>query len=430
MKNMRQAEPPEKGPVVFPLKTVLPLLIIALLAIGVILRFVNLNHVAQRSPDEGIYTNQAKVISIEGPIKGTRALVREYNQNARLWIYPPPTRIGYDWLLGGVMKALNRTDTDVGAYISFAASILSLLFITLIGLRFFDPLVALFALLFMAVSPMELAIARRTWQDALFGLLGLSMVYYVLEIAKNPKRLLWYIVLIISGSYIILVKEPGAAVYGLCVLWVACMLAIKEKSIIKASIFIIAGAVSVIASYGLISYAVGGIGTLLNIFAHIKDAMPTNEYAIEYQSGPWTNFIGGLWILSPLSFLLFIAGAAGTFLPIGRDEAKEHGIKLASAWLMVFSAAFFSIAIITPYCQNYRYVSVIYAPFYLAAGTGLWYLSSWIRPLVKDILKAVIPLLAAVLIFAAARDYQMFEKIFIRTGIMDISVKMVRDFSK
>jgi hypothetical protein len=73
---------------------------------------------------------------------------------------------------------------------------------------------------------------------------------------------------------------------------------------------------------------------------------------------------------------------------------------------------------------------VAYAPFYLVAGLGLWYIASRIKPLVKDILIIAVPVLAAVLIFAAMRDCRMFEKIFIRTGIVDISVKMVRDFSR
>jgi 4-amino-4-deoxy-L-arabinose transferase-like glycosyltransferase len=244
------------------LKIIFPALIIALITLGVFLRMVNLNNVTMRSPDEKVYTYQSRIISAEGPITGTRALVREYNQVSQLWIYPPPTRIGYDWLLGGIMKLSGSNNEKTGAYLSFAASILSLILIAVIGLRFFDPLVTLFALLFMAVSPMDLTISRRSWQDALFGFLGLAMVYYVLEITKDAKKLIWYILLIVTGMYIVLVKEPGVAVYGLCSLWVVWILAAKERSFPGTLIFIAASGAGLIASYAIMSYAVGGINTL------------------------------------------------------------------------------------------------------------------------------------------------------------------------
>ncbi len=405
-------------------------MIIVLITLGVSLRLINLNNVTMRSPDEGVYTYQARIISADGPVAGTRALVREYNQAPQLWIYPPPTRIGYDWLLGGIMKLSGTNTEKTGAYLSFAASILSLVLTALIGLRFFNPLTTFFALLFMAVSPMDLAVSRRSWQDALFGFLGISMVYYVLKITKDAKGLLWYALLIATGMYIVLVKEPGIAVYGLCSLWVIWVLAVKERSLAKTLIFIAASAASLVASYGLISYSVGGVDTLLTIFRHVKEAMPTNDYAIEYQSGPWANFISGLWILSPLSSLLFIFGIIGSLLPIAPTPDNNSDMKPYAAWLIIFGVAFFSIALVTPYCQNYRYVSVTYVPFYLVAGLGLRQIVSRVKPLVKGILIVAIPILAAVLIFAALRDYRMYEKIFLRTGIVDISVKMVRDLSK
>lgn len=405
-------------------------LLLAVFALGVYLRVVNLNNVTMRSPDEGVYTYQARMISAEGPIAGTRALVREYNGAPQLWIYPPPTRIGYDWLLGWIMKISGLNTEKTGAYLSFTASILSLILAAVIGLRFFNPLTTLFALLFMAVSPMDLAVSRRSWQDALFGFLGLAMVYYVLEITKDAKRLLWYILLLATGMYIVLVKEPGIAVYGLSSLWVVFVLAVKERSLFKTLLFIAASFAGLVASYGLMSYAVGGAGALLEIFRHVKDAMPTNDYAIAYQSGPWINFISGLWILSPASSLLFVFGVLGSLLRQGNDPSDKNTMRPYIAWLTLFGIAFFSIALLTPYCQNYRYVSVTYVPFYVIAGLGLWHITSFFKPLVRDILIVAIPILAAVLVFGAIRDYRMYEKIFLRTGIVDISVKMVKDYSK
>jgi hypothetical protein len=409
------------------LKDYFPVLLIALLAIGALLRFANFNNVAARSPDEWIYTRQAGIISTEGPIAGTRALVEGHNQNSRLWTLPPPTRIGYDWLLAGVMKLSGSTDERAGASISFAASILSLVLITVTGLRFFNPLVALFALMFMAVSPVELVLSRRSWQEALFGFLGLCMVHCTLAITRNPKRLIWYILLLVTGSYIILVKELGAAVYGLCALWVICVLLAKEKSLAKTLIFITASGAVLAAGYAFIAYAVGGFDTLLGIFGHIKDGLLANQYAIDMQSGPWLDFIGGFWVFSPFVFVLFISGVISTFLPW--PIAGENGAaKPFLAWLLIFIVVFFGIALLPPYCQNYRYVSIANGPIYLVAGAGLWYLASLVRPAVRSILAIVIPLAALVLIFGAIRDYRLFEKYIIGKSAIDIPVKILRIF--
>jgi hypothetical protein len=59
-------------------------------------------------------------------------------------------------------------------------------FLALIGLRFFPNEATLFALLFFAVSPGELELARRTWGDALTGLISLSLVYVAGEITPVP----------------------------------------------------------------------------------------------------------------------------------------------------------------------------------------------------------------------------------------------------
>lgn len=416
------------------LKAVFAAIFSAIFILGITLRAINMPNVARRSPDEGIYSAQGKIISESGYLRGTRLLLKEYNSDNVLWIYPPPTRIGYSWLLATLMKALHRTDAAVGSYISFASSVVSLVLIAVIGLRFFNPWITSFALLFMAVSPMELAIARRSWQDAIFGCLGLAMVYFCLEITRNAGRHIWYALLILLGSYIVLIKEPGAAVFGICALWIFWVLAIREKDPVKGVYFIAACAAAGLLSFSVLAYVTGGFGQLLQIFGHIKDAMPTNTYAIEYQSGPLYRFLEGFWIISPVSSVLFLIGAGGTLLPFGiserPDAIKDAGTRQAVTGLILFGITFFAIALFTPYCQNLRYVSVAYGPFYLAAGLGLWYIVLLARPFVKKIALIAAALAVAVLILAALRDYQMFNKIFIRTGIMDVSIRMVREYSR
>src|SRR5438552_13155111 len=107
----------------------------ALLCLGTVLRVANLSNVSSRSPDERVYTIQAKVLLQRGQA-GLRSLIAEFQQNPAARLYPTPTRLGYLWPLAAVMRLTGGRDERVGAYLSCAASIGSLFILALIGVRF------------------------------------------------------------------------------------------------------------------------------------------------------------------------------------------------------------------------------------------------------------------------------------------------------
>ncbi len=406
-------------------KFILFILFLSVLAIGVGLRINNLNNVTKRSPDEKIYTEEAKTIALEG--RGvTKLWIQEYNSKKEWWIYPPPLRVGYLWLVAGVMKMTNSTDEKTGVYISCAFSIISLLLLIVIGLRFFNPWSALYALLFMSVSPMDLAIARRIWLDAMLGCIGLSLIYFCCEITRNTHKLIWYILFIVVGIYCILIKESGIFIYGLCTFWLLWVLFIKEKSYLKGVLLMVVSAMGASISVLTLAHTAGGIRTIIEILRHVKEAMPSNTYAVQYQSGPWYYLLQGFWIASPLNAFLCVFGIAGTFfisLPNDKNRSAIFGI-------VFFMIAFMAITAVTPYCQNLRYVSALFVPFYLMAGLGLWHILSFIKIRTEKSFFYIAVAFIIAIILMAARDYQNFKKIFVRTGIMDVSIRMLREYSR
>lgn len=401
------------------------MLFFVVLAIGMGLRINNLNNITRRSRDEQIYTQQARIIALEGG-EGIKLLIREYNLNKELWIYPPPTRLGYLWLLASVMKITDSADEKVGAYVSSTFSIIALLLLIVCGLRFFNPWIALNALLFMSVSPMDLAIARRTWQDAMLGCVGLSLIYFCCELTRNTHKIIWYILFVIVGSYSILIKESGIFIYGLCMLWLLWVLFIKEKSYLKGFLLMIVSAAGAGISILTLAHAAGGIGPVIEVLTHVKEAMPTNIYAVEYQSGPWYHFLQGFWIISPVNAFLCVLGIAGafpTFLPNNKNRNAIFGT-------IFFMLAFMTITIVTPYCQNLRYVSVLFVPFYLMAGLGLWHIVSFTKVKTGNYFFYIAIAFIIAIILTAARDYRNFKKIFLKAGIPDVSIRMVREYSR
>jgi len=393
----------------------------ALLLTGIVLRFSDLN-IRGRSPDEGIYTSQAIIVAQDG-IEGTRRLIGEYNADKQSWIYPPPIRIGYTYLLAVIMKVVNIFDERAGTYLSILCSIGALFMLVLLGLRFFNRWVTVVALLLMSVSPMDLAIARRSWQDGVLAFAGLLLIYCCCELTADLRRKIWYIPFWLIGNWCIIIKESGIIVYGLCVIWLFAMVALKERSFIKSALLVMFTLLGISISVFILGHVVGGIPRILEILKHVKDAMPTNTYAIDYQTGPWFRILEGLWILTPAGFVLCIIGIAGVFL--GDRHARQS---IIAKWLIFIIISFLFCTIVTTYMQNIRYLSVTFVPFYLICGAGLWYLIS----LVKDFLKgrvfyATIAITVLALALVSISDYQRFQRIFIKRGIRDISIRLLRE---
>jgi len=391
----------------------------ALFIIGAMLRMTDMD-VKYRSPDEIVITYQARAIAERG-LQGIDFLIKEHKAQPSIWIYPSPVRIGHLLPLAAFMKVTGRTDEKMGAYMSMALSIATLALVAALGLRFLNAPITLFALAFLAVSPMDLAIARRTWQDSVLGFLCVGMIYCIAAISKNARAFFWYIVFVILGSWSILIKESGGVVYGLCGMWLIGALAAK-KEYAKAVLVIALGAVGTLIGIGFLAYLSHGVAPFLEVLRDHMGAIARNEYAIEYQSCSWFRFIKGFWILSPLGATFCATGIVVTFF-VGKRYPLLYG-------LVFFTVTLVIITMKTPYCMNYRYVSAMFAPFCLLAGTALWYCAAFVKDKLKGAASlAVIACLMLVVVIAAAVDYSAFQKMFVRTHVKDISIKIVEDVS-
>ena len=400
------------------IKIVIIVAIILVLAIGSLLRLNNLDNIDinLRTSDERIYTYQATKIAELGR-EGVKLLVREDNVNKGNWLYPLPTRIGYTGLLAAIMKMTNMLNNiKIGAYISCFFSIIGLLILIALGLRFFNPYITLFGLLFLSVSPMDLAIARRTWQDAMLGALSLSLVYMACEITRFGRKMIWYVLFIFVGSYCILIKESGLVVYLLCLLWILSALFFKKKLYSDGAILIIAGILGAVISVSILAYAVGGFPVILEVLKHHLGSIQNNEYALINQTGPWYNLLLGLWILDPMNLILCFIGIVTTFV---------SGAFIEIAFFMI---TFFIIAVLTPHCQNLRYLSVLYALFYLMAGTGLWHMLSFCKSRInKSYFFGITTIVFVIIVIAAIWNYQVFINFFIKMDTFDLSIKFLKE---
>ena len=143
----------------------------------------------------------------------------EYERNPDAWSYPSPTRIGHLVFVAAWMKISGGRNEKAGSEVSLAFSCMSLLLVACMGVRFFNPAVALAAVAFLATSVAELGMARRVWQDSAFGFFGLLAVYLTCEITRNPRRAWLYPAFLAAGALSLLTKQTGVLSYGICALW-------------------------------------------------------------------------------------------------------------------------------------------------------------------------------------------------------------------
>jgi hypothetical protein len=139
------------------------ILLAVMLVAGILFRLTN-PPTLSRSPDEKTYINYITSIA-QNPIEAPKEIVRTYNETPGSWFYPIPLRVGYLYLIWAVSQARHLTPEQAGVAVSTGASIVQLLLVALIGLRFFGRWVALIAVTLLSTSPADLMMARRVWCD-------------------------------------------------------------------------------------------------------------------------------------------------------------------------------------------------------------------------------------------------------------------------
>ncbi|MFA5148028.1 MAG: glycosyltransferase family 39 protein [Candidatus Omnitrophota bacterium] len=399
-------------------------MVIAVLAAGIVLRIYSHN-VVLRSPDEVVYTWQADTIAEYGST-GMETLLESYNREKEMWKFPPPTRVGYLWPLSYFMELTGIRDERAGSYMSLIFSILALLFLAAFAIKNFNKWIALYAVLMMGVSAMDLAISRRAWQDAVFGSLGFLLIYTASEVIRGKEKMLWGALFAALGSYYMLIKESGAVFYGLCIVWLSVCLYRQKRGAEAVRLFtaIAAGAAGALA---LLAFVAGGPAQLLGVMKHVRDGMPLNAYAIEYQTGPWYNMLLALFTISPLNTVFCVAGISA-FIAGRKDKDIAPEISYGSIFMLL---AFVSVTVIVPYCQNLRYISPVYALFYLIGGIGAWYTYGYLKSRLSGIaLKAAVSVMAAVILCSAFADYSYFRKTFVGKNVQDIPIKVLKKWPR
>lgn len=397
---------------------VLPLLVL-LFGIGIRLEAAG---PVNETPDEELYTYCGSGLYASG-LGFMPAFIQDCWDHRQEGRYPWPSRIGYFWMVAATMLVLGDTSVNAGATLSCWASVAVLCLTAWLLLRRLGPWVTAIALLFLATSPLDRAIASRTWQDEIVALFALLMVNAYVRFAERPTRPTWAVVFFAAAAAALTVKETEAIVYGLGTVAMA-FVAWRSPGGVRAATLVLAGGVlAAAAAAALVLVSSGGIEPLRKCYVLWQTVRVPNAYMRQYQMGTPAYYAVGLMILNAVPFALGLAGAIAIVLlaPFMRtpwSDPRTHALLDVLTWLVLLFAG-----IACAYSQkNLRFLSVIFVPTYALASTFTVAALAALKPRVSlPIFRAAVAVVVIGLCESAGSDLARFHHWFVVRATPDLA---------
>jgi hypothetical protein len=405
-------------------KRLAAILLIAALALGIWLRLTN-PHVLARSPDEKTYISYVTSIA-QSPVEAPRELVRSYNATPGDWIYPIPLRIGYLYTIWAVMKLWGLTPEQAGVAVSAGSSILQLLMVALVGVRFFGRWIAAAAVAFLGACTADLTMARRVWGDEPNAAAALVFLWLCAELAFRQRGRGWYAALWIWAGYFMLLKETAGFFFGFCVAGLMVHAWRQGRDWLKITWLAVGAVVTAIVSFGIMSCLCGGVPVALEVIRHNALAEPGNAYQNLYMSGPWYSIPLELWIVGPAAGTMAAVAFAALLL---RRNSLRNVLALdqwqeALAWGIAGLILLVATAVsLRGTLMDLRYVSPILGAWHLMAGLGVSYLLVRIRRRFggrTGVCVAAVAIIA--MVSAVAVDYSIYRVSYVGRDLDDLDV--------
>jgi 4-amino-4-deoxy-L-arabinose transferase-like glycosyltransferase len=389
---------------------------LALLLLGALLRVHDLP-LRAHTPDEDQYVNFfARPLFERGP-GHVSELVREYNAKPAMYVFPPPTRVGYLWMLWIAMEVAGEPSMQVAVAVSCVAAVAGLVVLWVMAEVAAGPWAATIALGFAATSPLERAMARRAWGDGPLAFLTLLALAALTRWFTSGRRARWGVLALAFATAALLCKESGALVLAAVAITLASGTA-RARWRCRAA-WLGAGVLALAIGIAIVVVAAGGLEPLRLALAHQQVAGRTNPYVLKYQIGGPELYLRGYAILQPVP--IFLGLAAALVLPWWRwrdANATRAGVQRV---LAAFAVGFFAIALALP-SKSMRFLSPIYPALeVLAAALLVQALAAARARVPKRAFRNVLVAVVAALALSAVGEQLRFEKYFVTREIPDLT---------
>ncbi|MFT7637703.1 MAG: hypothetical protein ACI9Y8_001481 [Candidatus Omnitrophota bacterium] len=381
---------------------------------GSYLRLALPHDIPLRTPDEAAYTFYSQVLVKHG-VAGSRASVAKFANTEQFWLYPSPLRLGYLYLISGIMHLTDSNGPSNGVTISKLFSILNLLLLCLFGIDFFGKRVTAVALLLFSVSPMDLAITVHVWQDGVVLFFSTLCIYSVARIIFRPHHWVHYAVLLSAGLMLTLTKESGLTLYCIPV-FLSMFYMIRHPETRKHFIPLALITVGICGlAFFIILWHAGSLEMLNEAWAARTSTLSEKGTPVSLRPYIWIHFAEDFFNTSPISFCL---AGLGIVAAIYKRNALWIGLILCAAIYIGLIGLILEVS-------NLRLISPAYIPYYLLCGYGFYVLSNQAKKL-----SAALPIiLIALLGMGAMGNYWNHQITYSIHNIGDILHPYIRELS-
>ena len=335
-------------------------LALAALLLGAWFRIAWPIDVPELTPDEQYVAHYGYGLLHHG-FADVHATLDHYNRTPQLWQFPSPARLGPTLVAAAVIAVTGSEQILNLALWSTLVSLLTLPLLFWSTRRRFGGWAAAVAVLFLAVSPLDIAVARHAWQESSLALLGLGLLATAAELLEPSAHRGWWALHVALGAAALMFKESMALVLGLVTLGLA-LVSWRATRDARAMIPpLAAGAAAVAIAGGLTVLACGGIAPVRESLSHLLVAGPRNEYLERFQRGTPAYYLVGLGLLEPLPWLL---GTLASVLALTRTPFMLQGWNRPSGrpvllLLAGFALCFEAFAAFYPQ-KNMRFLSPLW----------------------------------------------------------------------
>lgn len=379
-------------------KTSILLLLLVISVSFTLLSFSFKNIIFMAGADEGYYLKYATYIGKNG-LSGFPALFKDYLQAQEHWP-PNPLRVGFILLSSLWLKIFGYSFLNL-AYLSlFSYSVflcLSFYFVK----KYFGEKNAVLAVILLAFSPLNMALARRALMNAAvnpFTLCSIWLFFERLRERKNYKTVLF----IALYSLTILIREDSVLLSVFFMFYILIHRKVFKRQVRLTDFLMITVFPAVIVG-SLYTLIAGGFSNVIETARIILLSQEPNHYALIFGSGPWYRYLIDFMLLSPWVSILAIAFAGSYFI---KKEWREEVV-----YLIILSISL--IFLLDFFTKNVRYLSILDLPLRLFA---ILMLNELTKRIFKDKSDAALIICVVLIVFF---DFLSFLDLFIRQGIYD-----------
>lgn len=253
--------------------------------------------------DEGAYLHYAERIASGGP--GTLpVLVREHLADARSRaIGPSPLRLMV--VLPDALAVRLAGPEYVSLQRVALTAFLALLVVAFVGFRrAVGERAALAVTLLLAVSPLQLAMARRALADSLNATLWTASLLLYVEALVGEWRRGW---LLVAGVFAatLLLKEPNLTLVPIALVFLG-LDAIRRRRLPTPLALAATTVLPLALAAAATVAAAGGLRPTVETFTVLAEQVGAIDYVVQFGGGPWYRYVVDFVLVSPWTMLLYV----------------------------------------------------------------------------------------------------------------------------